>query len=285
MPLQTPNKRLSLRAVPAGLALCWAVGTTALAQTSPPPATAEAALAQLSRPAVTVNGEAQSNARAEVLLREQLARGVADTPELRNSVREALVNQAIMAQEARKRGLDQNPLLQAQMELAQQAVLALAWQQTVLLETRVSDEAVQAEYDSQVARLGKQEYLVRHLLLADEATARTLLDRIKKGTKMADLAAEYSRDNQTKGRGGLSEWTPVGNFLPPVAEAVAKLGKGKLAPAPVQTAQGWHLIQVEDMRAFAPPTLEASKAPIVERLARQSLEAKAVEIKAAAQVQ
>lgn len=285
MPIRNLNKPLSLQGASISLALWAAACTAAMAQTTTPPATQESVQALLSQPAVTVNGEAQPNARAEVLLREQLARGVADSPELRNSVRDTMVNQAIMAQEARKLGLDKNLLVQAQMDLAQQNILALAWQQTVLMETRVSDEAVQAEYNSQVARLGKQEYLVRHVLVADEATARTVLDRMKRGAKMADLAAEFSRDNQTKGRGGLSEWTAVGNFLPPVAEAVAKLTKGKLAPQPVQTAQGWHVIQLEDQRALTPPTLEASKNQIVDRLARQALEAKAVALKAAARVQ
>ena len=57
--------------------------------------------ATLSQAFVTVNGEIQSNARAEVLLREQIARGATDSPELRSGVREVLINQAMMAQEAR----------------------------------------------------------------------------------------------------------------------------------------------------------------------------------------
>lgn len=265
------------------LALCAALlcASAAFAQETP---SAQQNAQVLAQSFVTVNGEAQTNARAEVLLREQLARGVADSPELRAGVRDALVNQAIMAQEARKLGLDKDPLVQAQVELAQQNILGLAWQQSVLRETRISDEAVKAEYDSQMARLGNQEYQVRHILLADEATARKTLDRIKAGAKMADLAGELSRDNQTKNRGGLSDWTVQGNFLPPVAEAVAKLAKGKLAPQPVQTAQGWHVIQLEDKRAFTPPTLDAIKPQVLDILARRALEAKAVALKNAAQV-
>lgn len=245
----------------------------------------ESGQASLSQAYVTVNGEAQSNARAEVLLREQLARGATDSPELRNGVREALVNQAMMAQEARKANLDKNPLVQAQIELAQQNTLAIAWQQKVLSETRITEEEIKAEYDRQVARMGKQEYLVRHLLVADEATARQLSDRIKGGAKMADLAADNSRDNETKNRGGLTDWTVMSNFLPPVAGAVTKLEKGMLSAQPVQTAQGWHVLQLDDKRAFTPPTLEASKAGIADVLARQALEAKALTLKKRTQVQ
>ena len=63
---------------------------------------AQDASASLAKPYVTVNGQAQSNARAEVLLREQLARGAGDSAELRQAVREALINQALISQEARK---------------------------------------------------------------------------------------------------------------------------------------------------------------------------------------
>jgi peptidyl-prolyl cis-trans isomerase C len=241
--------------------------------------------ATLSQAFVMVNGEIQSNARAEVLLREQLARGATDSPELRNGVREVLVNQAMMAQEARKASLDKNPLVQAQIELAQQNILAVAWQQKVLGETRITDAEIKTEYDLQIARMGNQEYLVRHLLVADEATALQLTERIKGGVKMADLATENSRDNETKGRGGLTDWTVMSNFLPPVAEAVAKLEKGKLSPQPVKTAQGWHVLQLEDKRAFTPPTLEASKTQIANVLARQALEAKAATLKKQVRVQ
>jgi hypothetical protein len=67
-----------------------------------------------------VNGQAQSNALTEILLREQLGRGASDSAELRQTVRDGLINQALMAQESRKAKLGLNPLLQAQIELAKQ---------------------------------------------------------------------------------------------------------------------------------------------------------------------
>jgi peptidyl-prolyl cis-trans isomerase C len=102
---------------------------------------------------------------------------------------------------------------------------------------------------------------------------------------MADLAAESSRDNETRGRGGLTDWTLISNFLPPVAEAIARIEKGQLSPQPVQTAQGWHVLQLEEKRSFTPPTLEASKAQVADLLARQALEAKALTLKKQARVQ
>ena len=281
--MNTPHPPFTIR---SSIVLCCALLMASGAQAKGnKKVTPQGEQSTLSQPYVTINGEAQSNARAEVLFREQIARGAKDSPELRNGVREALINQAMMAQEARKASLDKNPLVQAQIELAQQNVLANAWQQKVLSETRVTDEEIKAEYERQVARMGDQQYLVRHLLVADEATARQLIERIKGGAKMADLAAESSRDNETRGRGGLTDWTLISNFLPPVAEAIARIEKGQLSPQPVQTAQGWHVLQLEEKRSFTPPTLEASKAQVADLLARQALEAKALTLKKQARVQ
>jgi hypothetical protein len=65
-------------------AVCWPIG--AAAQNVP------TVQDPLGRPFVTVNGEPQPVARAEVLLREQLARGAANSTQLQAAVRETLVS-------------------------------------------------------------------------------------------------------------------------------------------------------------------------------------------------
>jgi peptidyl-prolyl cis-trans isomerase C len=265
-------------------ALAASASANALAQTAPAKDAKEAA-ATLAQPFVTVNGEAQSNARAEVLLREHLSRGTPDSAELRQGVREQLINQAVMAQQARKVGLDKEPLVQAQLDLARQAILAQIWQQKSLSETVVKDEELKAEYDRQVARLGNQEYQLRHLLVAEEATAKLLIDKIQAGAKLADLANEYSRDSATQTRGGLTDWNVPANLQPGVAEVLPKLEKGKVWAHPVRSAGGWHVLQLEDKRAFTAPTFDAAKPQLTQLLARQALESRVQALKAQAKVQ
>ena len=260
------------------------ISANVAAQTTPAKDAKEAA-ATLAQPFVTINGEAQSNARAEVLLREHLSRGTPDSAELRQGVREQLINQAVMAQQARKAGLDKEPLVQAQLDLARQAILAQIWQQKTLSETVVKDEELKAEYERQVARLGNQEYQLRHLLVAEEATAKLLIDKIQAGAKLADLANEYSRDPATQTRGGLTDWNVPANLQPGVAEVLPKLEKGKVWAQPVRSAGGWHVLQLEDKRAFTAPTLDASKPQLMQISARQSLESRVQALKAQAKVQ
>jgi len=231
------------------------------------------AKSSLSKPYVTVNGSIQPNARAELLLREQITRGAKDSQKLREGVRDILIKQALMEQEARKAGLDKDVLLQAQIDLARQNILALAWQQKVLNELKIKDDDIKAEYDSQIARLGDKEYLIRHLLVAEESTAKLLIEKIQSGARIADLAKEYSRDAGTNEKGGLTDWTAQGNLLPPLAAAIKTLTKGKVAPNPVKTDAGWHVVQLEDVRPFKAPSMQDLKPQLTQIVARRMLDA------------
>jgi peptidyl-prolyl cis-trans isomerase C len=232
----------------------------------------------LAQPFVTVNGEVQTNARAEILLREYMVRGAKNSPELRATVQQILVIQAIMAQEARKANLHKNPLLQAQIELAEQDLLAQAWQQKVLAETPPDEVAIKAEYDRQFSSLGDTDYRVRHLLLKDEATAKSLIKKIKSGARLADLAIDHSLDTETRLRGGITDWTNVAMLLPPLAEALKPLAHGQVAPNPVKTDAGWHVLQLEDRRPFQTMSQDQARPQMQAVIARRKLDARIQEL-------
>jgi len=64
-----------------------------------------------------------SQAQYDVLLKERLAQGGQDTPEIRNAVKEELNTRELLAREAKKSGVDKNPDVKTQMDLASQTVL------------------------------------------------------------------------------------------------------------------------------------------------------------------
>lgn len=251
----------------SGLLAC-ALGLLTLSQSG----NAQDASAMLNKAYVTVNGQAQSNALAEVLLREQFARGASDSTELRQAVRDGLINQALMVQESRKAKLDLNPLLQAQVELAKQNILVQAWQQQILSETPPKEEELKAEYDRQMARMDEKDYLLRHLLVTQEATAKLLLEKIQAGAKMADLAKEYSQDPQSRERGGVTDWVNATDLSPALAQAAKTVAKGKMFSRPIKSDAGWHVLQVEDVRPFKAPSLTEVKPQLAMILARLALD-------------
>lgn len=239
----------------------------------------------LAKPFVTVNGQAVPNAQAEVLLREQLSRGAPDAPELRQGVRQILINQTLMAQQAKTAGLAGNPLVQAQIALAQQNVLAQTWQQQELSKLTIKDADLKAEYDAQVAKLGDTDYLIRHLLVKEEATAKLLLEKVNAGIKVADLARDYSQDAQTRERGGLTDWTNAAALSPTLAAAVKTTTKGKVASQAIQTDAGWHVLQVEDSRAAKFASLEDAKPQLTAAIARRLMEDRLKVLQAQARIE
>lgn len=254
---------------------------SAAAQQAPAAASAAAPVSLTMK----INGQTSPADRGELLLREQLARGAADTPQLRNAIRETLINQAIMAQEAVKQSLDKQALVKARMELAQQLTLAQAWQQKALQDVKVSDAEVQAEYQAQIKALGTQEYQLRHVLVADEKAAQQVLDKIKGGAKFDAVALESSRDPNTRDKGGLSDWVAEARLSPGILQAVQGLKNGQLAAQAVQTSVGWQVLQLEDKRALTPPALEAVVPQLKTALAQKQVQAKLAALRAAAKVE
>jgi peptidyl-prolyl cis-trans isomerase C len=262
-----PLKKFPLKSFgPVGLSMVLTASTflgmgSAHAQT--PPST---------QPFVTVNGQVRNTAQAELLLREQIQRGVSNTPQLQSAVRELLVNQTLMAQAAEKAGLDKLPLVQAQIELARANALAQVWQESIAQNAKLTDADLKAEFDRQVALLGPNEWLIRHLLVAEEATAKLLIDRIKSGATMASLAKEFSRDERTKNEGGLNPWTPQGEVIPAIKDAVLALQKGQLVSKPIRGPMGWHVIQLEDRRAFRPPSFDQVRPQLTQAIVQRLIQ-------------
>jgi peptidyl-prolyl cis-trans isomerase C len=233
---------------------------------------------------VTVNGELQEAERGELLLREFMGRGAADSPQLRAAVRETLINQAVMSQDAIKQELNKLPLVKARLALTEQNALAQAWQQKAIQDAQISDADIKAEYDSQVKAMGSQEYRVRHVLLADETKAKQILAKIKVGAKFETMAGESSLDKVTAAQGGLSEWMPEGRLMPEVFAAIKGLKNGQLVPQPVKTASGWQVLRLEEKRPSQPLSLDAAKPQIRLALAQRQVQVRLNALKAAAKI-
>src|SRR3979490_1659327 len=74
-----------------------------------------------------VNGKDIPQSRADFVVKANAAQGQADTPELRTRVREILIRNELLAQEAAKKGLDKTPDFVTQIELNRQEALVNAF--------------------------------------------------------------------------------------------------------------------------------------------------------------
>ncbi len=225
------------------------------------------------REVARVNDEGVSVALFELALRDQLRAGAQDSPALREGVRRELVLQTFLAQQATRQRLDKAADVQLRMEAARKSVLAGAWQQQWLQDNSVSDAEVQAEYAALVKRAGDKEYQIRQVVLRDETSARLVLDQVKAGKKLEELARSYSIDAASKAEGGLVPWVNAGALVAPLGEVVSQAKAGQMVAEPVKTAVGWHVLELVAERPFAVPSLEQIKPQLQQSLAQRKLEA------------
>ena len=82
----------------------------------------------------------------------------------------------------------------------------------------------------------------RHILVADEAAANSVLAALQAGDSFASLAQALSTDGSASSGGELG-WAPASNYVTEFADAVTTAESGALV-GPVKTQFGYHIIQV-----------------------------------------
>ena len=232
-----------------------------------------------------VNGVTIPQSRADILIKEMAAQGRPDTPEMRDAIKQELINREIVAQEAVKKGLDKKPEVAIQIDLQRQAVLINAYLQDYLKANPVSDDEVKKEYERVKESAGTREYKVRHILVESEDEAKQIIAQLKKGASFDKLAGEKSKDQGSKGRGGDLDWATPARYVPAFGQAITKLKKGQLTDAPVQTQFGWHVIRVDDERPAKFPAFEEAKPQIEQEMRQQTVHKAFTDLRAKAKVE
>jgi len=235
----------------------------------------------------TVNGTPISKAQVDRALAQAVAQGRTDTPELRRAILDELVAREVLAQEAVKQKLDRSGDAKIALSNARQGVLIDLMISDHQSKNPISDAAIKAEYDRQLRvieeRGGNQQYRLRQVTVANEADARAVIARVRKGESIETIAKQSSIA-PSKEQGGLLDWLSPLQMLPTVSSVIVNLKPGVLAAAPIQTQGGWNVIRVEEIRPFKPPTLEESRDEIRELLTREQRAALIRKLRAEAKV-
>jgi len=233
----------------------------------------------------TVNGKPVPSSRADLMVKQITAQNnQPDTPDLRNAIKDELINREVLVQEAEKEGLGNSPDVKAQYDIARQSILIRALVANYVKKNPVSEDLVKTEYDKFKSTAGDKEYHVRHILVESEAEANAIIAKLKSGTKFEELAKQ-SKDPGSANNGGDLSWaTPVA-FVKPFSDAMTQLKPGQYTETPVKTQFGYHVIRVDEVRAAKIPTMAELHDQIVQTLQERKLQAYQSELRAKAKVQ
>jgi peptidyl-prolyl cis-trans isomerase C len=223
---------------------------------------------------LTVNGKPISKAMYALYFQDRM-RNVPDaqnSPEMQMNVLNELANVIIAAQDAEKKGIDKRPEVAATLALLRAKLLT----QTVIQEyaeaNNPTEEQIKTYFEAEYASRSNQEYQARHILVKEEAEAKSLIEELDKGADFAELAKKHSTGPTGKNGGSLG-WFDANQMVKPFSEAVTSLEKGSYSKEPVQTQFGWHVILLEDTREAEAPTLENVRGEIISKLQQKSLAA------------
>jgi peptidyl-prolyl cis-trans isomerase C len=170
-----------------------------------------------------------------------------------------LIDARALLVEAQRTGLDKDPEVQKVMQMAQERALESALLNKAI-RPQVTEEAVKARYDADVAaKSGEPEVHARHILVADEATAKKITADLKKGGDFAALSKQYSKDPGAAAQGGDLGFFKKGDMVPEFASVAFALKDGEVSPTPVKTQFGWHVIQVLGHRTAEPPSFDQER--------------------------
>jgi peptidyl-prolyl cis-trans isomerase C len=237
------------------------------------------------KPAATVNGIAIPQARVDMRIKIATAQGQPDTPALQKAVLDDMINLEVLAQAAEKAGMDKNPEVIQQTELAKESVLAGAFVQDYAKNHPISDDQLQQEYDKLKAHLGTKEYKARHILVDTEAEAKAIIAQLRKKGNFDKIAKEKSKDAGSAANGGELEWAVPSNFVPPFAQALVGLKKGGYTKEPVKSQFGWHIIKLDDVRNLKVPTFEELKPQLLQRMQQQSIKDYIADLRSKAKIE
>lgn len=259
----------------------------ALAQVGPPAPQSDLAPEAV---VLTIGNQSMTRAQFEVLLKALAQNGrPAATPAQKRQVAEQYAELETMAQEARKRKMDESAEVKQMMAIQGDSFLANALAKKISDDTHFTDLDLRAYYDSNKGEF--EEAQGSHILIRfkgssvplkpnekdltpEEALAKAqdIRKKIMDGADFATLAKTESDDTGSAAKGGALGTFKHGQMVGAFDQAAFSLPVGEVSE-PVKTQFGYHIIKITSRTS---KTFEESKPQIEKdlkpKLAKASME-------------
>ncbi|MFO0994656.1 MAG: peptidylprolyl isomerase [Hyphomicrobiales bacterium] len=196
---------------------------------------------------------------------------------------EYLVERHLLAQAAVKEGVGDSEEYKRRLALYQAKALRDAYYAEKIKPT-VTEEEIKAAYDTESAKVAQTERVrARHILVATEAEAKQVIEKLNAGEKFADVAKKYSLDGSKEFGGDLGYFTAA-EMVPEFSKAAFALKVGEIS-GPVKTDFGWHVILLEDRKMGGAQPYDQVKIAIGNVLLRKKTQEKIIALRKAAKIE
>jgi peptidyl-prolyl cis-trans isomerase C len=189
----------------------------------------------------------------------------------------------LLANEAERQNVDEDPAAEAALAQARAAVLReFLVQQTI--EQGLTEDKLRALYEERKAAEGfaQEEVHARHILLQTQDEAKAVIEELEGGADFAAVAQEHSVGPSAPSGGDLG-FISRDQVVPEFADAAFALDAGETSP-PVQTQFGWHVIDVLERRNVE-PSYDETAPQLRQELAREIVTALVEDLRSGAEIE
>lgn len=219
----------------------------------------------------TVNGEKITESSLDTimdLLKRSNRAGNVD----KKTALDDLISTQLVLQEANKAGFANREDIQQKLTEFKERLMLQAWTEETVKTLKISEEEIKKAYDERIAKMDKQEFKARHILVKTEDEAKALINDLAGGKDFAELAKEKST-GPSGPKGGDLGWFKTSSMVSPFSDAVKTMKKGDVSAAPIKTQFGFHVIKLEDVRDAKLPELKMLEPQIRRIIEQQKLKA------------
>jgi peptidyl-prolyl cis-trans isomerase C len=196
----------------------------------------------------------------------------------------SMISERVLADAARKAGIDKEPAVQRQIAAATNQVLDNALLIKVVAPT-ITEQALRARYQAEIAgKPAEEEVHAKHILVDTEDQAKDIIAQLNKGADFATLAKKYSKD-QGAADGGDLGFFKKDEMVPAFADAAFALKPGQFTQTPVHTQFGWHVILVVERRQVPPPSFEQAADQLRQQMLQEGVQKEIAQARAGASVE
>lgn len=201
-----------------------------------------------------------------------------------SEVLDGLIDQRLLAQEAVRRGLDQDPAAIRRLAAARERLLV-----NFLIESLFEDEVFSASFDRWYEEQVKLQQLddevsIRRIIAMDAQQAEQIHAELIAGKDFAEAALEYSTDVQTKLNGGTIGWVRPNDLVDPYPAIIGNTPTGTFSEI-FESQDGWTIVKVDERRTPPPKTKDEMRPFIINYLTLTQLADIAVETRSGAEIQ